>query len=229
MERRLSRSVPGGVAKRLVHDIRHGAQPSRGAILAVHDKPGIRRHRIGARVKAAGQQDLGEAFGSGTLLANGPTLEGLHGFCNYDFVDAGAIEEFLKDDPVLTSGVLELASVTPRTLLIDSLGADSGDNMLFVLNYRSGKGGRKSAAGRPSGPSWRSGARWHSAPVIREWGLPLSSDAEVQASRPAGQAAAFAKSFEVTGCIHPARETAASSIKAPARRSAVRRRNPAPC
>jgi len=83
-------------------------------------------------------QMVAAKFAEGTLLANGPTLDDFYGLYIYNTGSQGATRAIMDADQALTSGVLAEVKVETWRLFMENLGADIGDNMLFVLNYHPG-------------------------------------------------------------------------------------------
>ncbi len=91
------------------------------------------------------EQNLGDHFAyiqslfdAGSLVANGPFLDDGRGFYLHLAEQTDDIDAVIDDDPAVQSGVLQLDELGGWTLLVSNLGADVGDDALFVLNYNPG-------------------------------------------------------------------------------------------
>ena len=67
-----------------------------------------------------------------------PTLDDFHGLYVFNAGGESAVRSILDMDQGLKSGVLSEVKVESWQLFMENLGADVGENMLFVLNYNPG-------------------------------------------------------------------------------------------
>ena len=92
---------------------------------------------------------MGEKFGNGTLVANGPFGDAIEGFYVFAVDDPDGIDAIVADDPAVEAGTLAPAAVTPWLIVMDALDAPRRDGeSLYVLEYGPGP---RWKAGKPLG------------------------------------------------------------------------------
>jgi uncharacterized protein YciI len=79
-----------------------------------------------------------DLFDQKRLVANGPTADDNRGFYLFRSDKQVDINEIVRNDPAIQSGVLKVTSISAWTLGIENMGADAAGNQVFILNYLPG-------------------------------------------------------------------------------------------